>query len=103
MVKYILLFFGFILGICLITFGFYTWGTPADGCDAYLDLGIEVSEAIALQEDCNDDITLGWATMITGIILVIGTKIIAIVAFIYDVRKDNAKDSSGGVPQTPKE
>ena len=98
------MFFGLVLGIGLIVFGLITWAqTPADGCDAYLDLGIEVSEAMAHQEDCNDDVTLGWVTMISGTFLVIGVIIMGIIAMVIDVRKHSAKDSSGGFPQTPKE
>ena len=108
------MFFGFVLGIGLIVFGFNTWGqTPADGCEAYLDLadtgdgGIEVGEAIALQEDCNDDITLGWATMISGIVLVIGVVIMGIIALIYDgtrsVVKHNQNVPLGDSPRLPKE
>ena len=113
MIKYILLFFGFVLGIGLIVFGFNTWGqTPAEGCDVYLELfeedtGIEIGEAIALQEDCNDDITLGWATMISGIVLVIGIVIMGIIALIYDgtrsVVNHNQNVPLGDSPRLPKE
>ena len=90
MVKYILLFFGFVLGIGLLAFGFFTWLDTAVDCDDYLDMigfgdfGLSQSEAIELQKECEDDKTLGWVTMITGTILTIGTIIIGILAFIWN-------------------
>ncbi len=85
----------------------------ADGCEAYLDLadtgdgGMELGEAFALQKECEDDITLGWATMISGIVLVIGVIVMGIIAVLYDGTKSivnhNQKIPLGDSPRPPKE
>ena len=94
MVKYILLFFGFVFGVGLLVFGLFTWLDTADDCDDYLDLAplvVTASEAIELQKECEDDKTLGWVTMITGIILAIGVSAMGIIAIIYDGTKSAVK------------